>query len=347
VKLSAAAPAFLQISNVDTRPVVGCLGKESAIVKWPLVLLVAVLVSVVWIGSAFGSFKPSLSVSLHGSALVTEYSTGSSDDALGRLFLLVPPEYLVQTGLLENQTIGKVSGQIGGSKESGTITAALATTSVTVAGTATTMAALMPGCTGNPIASIVQYSILHLGSLAVPLFLVDIQPTDLYGDVAFYAMKACLPAGSGVTSLSMSFDNVWSVPPGWYLWRALATPFSGSSLNTNGTVEAQSIDRVPRTLTLLAKDGDRLSGQLSEGGKGIGGQTIEIMAHSKVVATAKTNGSGRFAVKASASANVTVTASATVAAKSGPCVALESFAASCTSNTFSGFSVSSEPVKVK
>lgn len=92
---------------------------------------------------------------------------------------------------------------------------------------------------------------------------------------------------------------------GDYRWRALFTPYQVGTATPNaaGTVEAQSIQRLPLQLTLNARArGNRrvtLSGGLIEAGAGIGAQTIALYRGRtakgvKVFARVRTNARGNF-----------------------------------------------------
>jgi hypothetical protein len=101
---------------------------------------------------------------------------------------------------------------------------------------------------------------------------------------------------------------------------------------------------VPSALTLKSKPGKKgvtVTGRLTAGGKGIGGQTVTITAGTKVVATAKTNGAGTYAVVVKAAKGKLV-ATAKVAAKTSACAGAFFAPAACAGSSFAAFTARSE-----
>jgi hypothetical protein len=326
------------------------------------VLAAYLAVAVAGAAPAGASYAPRLVVATNDPLLTITISQGSADSASAKWDLLIPPDYLVQGARNEGDAVASLSGKTaGGASMTGSLNQAVATTAVTVNGVASTMADQYTVCTGEASSglqnSAVQYwtADAKVGgtSVKVPVFLSQIFPNKLYYDVAFYAMRICLPQSLALTELTLSYDTFWTASPGWYVWRLLATPYSGAAANPSGMVESQAIDRFPVELTLAAggslKDGSRLAGgRLVQGGRGVGGQTVELKVGEKVVGSAKTNRQGRYSAKLKLAVAAKVVAHAVVPVRSLPgCIADEHFAPSCVGATVAGFTAASKPLAVK
>jgi hypothetical protein len=139
--------------------------------------------------------------------------------------------------------------------------------------------------------------------LAIPMF-VD-QTTGAEAKLSVFKIVMCLPppdvaAGTpgrapfGAKLLSATFDvNAFTNPPatGQYRWRSVWTPYAPKTgqVNTAGTAEAQSIVRLPTSLTLTVRKQHVLfrherrtlvtiSGRLSEAGMAIPAEQVSIQA---------------------------------------------------------------------
>lgn len=137
--------------------------------------------------------------------------------------------------------------------------------------------------------------------LAIPMF-VD-QTTGVEAKLAVFKIVICLPppdvpAGTpgrsafGAKLLSASFDvNAFTNPPasGEYRWRSVWTPYTPKTgqVNTAGTVESQSVVRLPTSVTIAVKKqhvvfrGKRrtlvtVTGKLSEAGMPIPAEQVSL-----------------------------------------------------------------------
>ncbi len=332
-----------------------------------LVGLVAVFVTLAWVGAASAAVTPSLAASWAPRTTLLSYSQGGSDDPLARLVLFAPADYLASFAQGPGDKVGtataKVSVGDGGAAAAtltGSIAVATAADNVTVGGQTLTMAAAAAACTGAAVHN--AYWVIGLGgsqSIQVPVY-VDFVLSGPYSGFAASTITICMPppdvpagtvgravAGTKLLDLSLVLEDVYSVLDGWYLWHGLTTPYSPGTGKPNaaGNVESQSVARTPNVVTVSSKTTKggsvSISGRLTSGGKGIGGQTVTITAGGKSVATAKTNGQGRYGVTVAQAAG-TLVATATVAAKSIPCQGTYFTPTPCSGSSYGGFTISSD-----
>jgi hypothetical protein len=305
-------------------------------------------------GPALASFAPKLLVSSNETTLTVNYSQGATDDPVVKLNLLVPNGYLANTGAPAGDKVGSVDGRATAGAVSGSLVAANATDPLTVGGAATTVAAALTTCTG-PGMLVAAYWLANLTvggtAVTVPVGYLTVLANRAFSDFAAAQIVLCPPASLGLSALNLTFPQIFSVAPGWYLWRVLATPSTSGAANAAATVETQSEDRVPQSVSLaVKKQGKALLavGRLLQGGKGAAGLTVQVMAGTKVVASAKTTSGGSYRATLKLTTPTKLTATATVAERSlGGCQAQLNLAASCNGATVSGFTAKSPPVSAK
>jgi hypothetical protein len=312
--------------------------------------------------TASAAFGPKLAATTDAAGDTTlTYSQAPSDDPVASLTFYVPPIYLSQLAAhAEGERLGTVTAKAsaGGSTLdlAGTITQALATTNVTVAGSQVQVGTAATTCTGT--ATHGDYWVLNLASsgqtLTLPVYVDPILPGKPMSDFAGQSMTICLPAGTKLVEAVLRLDAMFTAPPGWNVWRMLATPYTAGAgtANTAGSVEAESQDRTPQEVSAVARlaprtGGVAVSGQVKQGGKGVAGATVQVLAGKKVVATTKTTAGGLFRTQAPAAVrSVVVTAS--LPTRDLPACLTRAFAPlPCVHSTIGGFLVTSDPVTVK
>jgi hypothetical protein len=328
---------------------------------------------------ALATFTPRIAATSDATGgTMLEYTQAASDDPPASLAFFVPSGFLTSVGAhAEGDQIGTVAAKasaadLGGTSLAltGTVNSALATTMLTVAGQQVAVGGAATSCTGSAVHD--DYWVLNLSAsgqtLQIPVFLDFVLLGRQYSDFAGYVLTMCLPPpdvpsstpgrasfGAKLLSATLDLDGVFSVPPAWYLWHLLATPYAAGTgkANASATVEAESQDRTPQELSLSAKAAAKrsatVSGRLLQGGKGVGGQSVKILAGKAVVGTAPTDKAGRFSATVKLpGASATLTASAVVPTRDlGGCQQAAFVPAPCTGLTVGGFAATSDPVKVR
>jgi hypothetical protein len=340
------------------------------------ILVPACVLALVAAGHAAAAVTPSFWATTSAAGSAASYSQAASDDSLGSLTFYVPSGFTALLAQPEGSAVGtvKASGVAADSGTSainltGAINAATATTSVSFGGSTQTVGALATSCTGTPVHS--AYWVLNLSgggqTVQVPAFVDDVPLTSPLSDLANDTIKVCfappdVPAGSpGRSPSGLRFTgleivpNAFSVPPGWYVWHALAIPFvkGAATLNTAGAVEAQSVDRTPQSVTLKGKavKGKRgtvaVTGAVIAGGKGIKGATVSVQIGTKVVGKATTGSAGtyRVAVKLPGKTAMLTATAVHPSSSAGSCSAAFP-PVPCSVYTWGTFQVSSPKVRV-
>jgi hypothetical protein len=314
--------------------------------------------------TAAAAVAPQLQVISNSDGATTiSYAQGTSDDPASKLQFFVPADYLATFAQQPGEPIGDARATASAG-DAGGASVTLTGTTVVQAGTfvlasGQTLAAAGTACTGSPAHQSFWLVTLTGGgqTLQLPVF-VDYALSGAFSTFASSTLTACPPApdtpagtagrapgGLKLTQFTLATQDVFSVAPGWYEWHVLTTPETpkAGTPNAAGAAEAQAIDRVPAELTVKVKRAKKsvtLSGRLTAGGKGLGGQSVTITAGGKAVAKAKTNGSGGYSVKVK-TAKGKVVATAKVAAKSLPCSSAFFPPAPCTGSSYAAFTVTS------
>lgn len=268
-------------------------------------------------GSALGALSPTFAVT--GSRLgadqafgpTVSVSTQATDDAVARLTIYVPPTYTLASPASPSSTIGNV-----------TATALVAdagnaqqTLKGSIVGTppANATAACDPGT--HVATWSMNLTVAGSGTaLTVPMY-VD-QATGTETAYASYKVVVCLPPpdvpagtagrsplGAKLVAATFNLDNFTGGGNGENVWRTLWVPYAKGTgqANVAGSVEAQSIVRVPTVVVLGAKKAKgfvTLSGSVRELGNGIGGVSVTLgsgprstqLSKAKVVKTAPNGG---------------------------------------------------------
>lgn len=341
------------------------------------ILVVACVLALGVAGQAVAAYTPTFSASTNDAGASISYTQGAADDPPAAITFWVPAGFTALLAFSEGDVIGTATGKavaadLGGALISltGTINAALPTTTISFAGATTPLSALAVLCTGTATHS--GYWVINLSAsgqtLQVPAYVDDIPITNPLSELANTTIRVCLPPpdvptgtpgraslGAKVTAATLS-PNVFSAPPGWYTWRLTATPYTPATgkANAAGTVEVQSIDRSPQELTLKAravKSKRRtaaVSGRVIAGGKGVSGVDVSILIGKTVVARAKSKAGGTYSARITLPrAAATLTATATAASRSAAGCTGSFPPVPCTGSSYSGFTAKSAAVRVR
>jgi hypothetical protein len=341
------------------------------------ILVVACAFGLMVAGQAVAAYTPKFSAGATEAGATLNYSQAATDDAPAAITFWVPTGFTALLSFPEGEVIGTASGEAVAADLAGTrltlkgnITNALATTTISFAGSTVALSSLATLCTGT--ATHTAYWVVNFTAsgqaLQVPAYVDDIPITSPLADIANTTIKICLPPpdvpagtpgraslGAKVTSATLSPDT-FSAPPAWYRWLMTATPYSPGTGKANpaGSVELQSLDRTPQELSLKATKVKGkaktvlVTGKVSSGGKGVAGADVKVMIGTKVVGSTKSRAGGAYAVRVvlpRASATLRATATAPVRA-GGTCTATFP-PIPCAGATTAGFSVKSAAVRVK
>jgi hypothetical protein len=312
--------------------------------------------------AAGAGFRPTIAATSDQSgntALI--YSQATTDDPVAAVTFEVPPIYLASLGARDlGSTIGAVSATVslaGATAQAiGTLTQASATSTVSIGGTQTPVATLATACTGSATHGDFWVATVNAAgqSLQVPMYVDAVLLDTPLSQYSAYQIKICLPAPSLVQVVSLSIDlvGVFTVPTGWNVWHAIATPYNADgTVNTAGSVLAESQDRSPQGVTLRAHAAKAVgrvvvSGKVTQGGRGVAGATVKILAGKTTVGTAKSKSGGAYTATVKTKAR-TLVADATVGARGLPgCVQPILAPLQCVTATVGGFSVRSDAIKV-
>jgi hypothetical protein len=323
-----------------------------------LVLVAATGATLILAAGAFGSFAPSFTVSTEASGTTTiAYEQSSGDDAAGALTIYVPADVFANVSQPAGLAVGQASATIAGQSAplTGTVTAASSTDAAP--GSTGTLGTVAPTCSGTAAAPAAFWMISVTGggqTVQLPAYLYNVLETDPYGSFFIAKIAICPAAATKLVKLTIQPTEVFSITPGWDVWHLNAVPYAAgaTTLNTAGAVEAEAQDRTPHEVSASAKHGKvagmiTVSGKVKQGGKGLVGIPVDVLAGKKVVASGKTTAGGRFTIGAKTSAK-SVVAQATVPDRKLPSCVQPLFApAQCVGATISGFVGKSDPAHVQ
>ena len=337
------------------------------------------LVALALAGPAMAAYTPKLIASGVGQETTIQLRLPDADDPTARITLYIPGAYQLGTPALGAE-IGSaravlIAKELGNTKItlSGNVTAA-DPTGVAIRTQAT-------ACTGIPTHEQVWLLTLSVGGsgqnpIQLPAFVNRTAgPEALLGGVK---LQICFrspdippaqggqPLGGKPTEAELTVRNVLLPPAsqGDYLWRGVFTPYSPGTggANAAGTVEAQSVVRVPARATLARKilvkrrkvRGKvrriyfvRLTGTVTEAGTQLGGVTVQIFRAGRRVRTLKSNESGKLSVTLRLTKTAVFHARAFAPERTTSCRETPVAPAGCTGATVARFTVRSNALRVR
>jgi hypothetical protein len=328
------------------------------------------VIAATFAGSALGALTPTFAVT--GSRLGADQASGptlslatnAADDPVARLTIYVPPTYTLASPASPSSTIGNVTATA--------LVADAGNASQTLKGSivgtppANTTAACDPGT--HVATWSMNLTVPGVATaLTVPMY-VD-QATAAETSYASYKVVVCLPPpdvpagtagrsplGAKLISATFDLDNFTGGGNGENVWRTLWVPYAKGTGQPNaaGSVEAQSIVRVPTVVTLLARKAKgvvTLTGAVKETGNGIGGVAVTIgsgprstqLKKAKVVKTAS---NGTFTARVAAKKSAWYGATAQVPRRSlAPSFCKATFGVPCVAATVGASRVVGKAVK--
>jgi hypothetical protein len=338
------------------------------------ILALACVVGLIATGAAFAAINPSLAAITQVDGTVISYTQGQSDDPAALVSIYVPAEYTALLAQADGTVIGTVEARALATDLNntilpltGSIVVGTAATTVVVGGSNQTLGALATACTGT--ATHTAFWVLNLTAsgqtLQVPAYVDDIPFDKPFGDFATDKIAFCLPPpdvpqgtpgratlGAKLLNATLKTDN-FSAPPGVFTWHATVTPYSPGTgkANAAGTVEVQSTDRTPQSVTIAGKPGKKsktavVSGKVVAGGQGVSGASVSILRGKTAVAKVTTKAGGAYSATVKLNGAAALSASAVFSARAGG-TCTPAFGVPCSGNTAAGFSVASKAVRVK
>jgi hypothetical protein len=165
-----------------------------------LALAAAVACGLAAAGQAAAAYTPKLSVSTNDDGTTLSFAVPATDDPTAQVAFYVPADWNTNVSLIEGEPVGTVQAKataadLGNSvlPLTGTITAAVATTSITFAGATVPLSALAAQCGGTPSA----YWLLNLSAsgqtLTVPIFITNVLAGDPLEAFVAATLRICLP----------------------------------------------------------------------------------------------------------------------------------------------------------
>ena len=324
-------------------------------------------------GQALAAYSPTFAIKNGVGTTTIAYQQAPTDDPTAKLTFYVPSGYGMNLSATAGTKIGTVDAKatavdLGGATLplTGAVEVRATTGTYVSGGVQVPLAAAATICTGT--ASHSAYWVLVLTAagqtLEVPL-LVDLVPSvSPLAAVASATLTICLPPpdvpsgtpgratfGASVVMASFTVKGVFYAPSAEYRWRLIATPYLPrvGRANAAGTVEAQSTVRIPEQVTARASGGT-VTGQVTEGGDGVSGALVQILAGKQVLGQATTDASGNYTATVKPSAPTSVRARVTVADRTATCESTPIFAAlgirTCATATIGGFTRESKPVRI-
>jgi hypothetical protein len=324
----------------------------------------AALVALALAGPAAAAYKPKLVAGGGGGETTLHVTWRVADDATQAVTLYAPSAYTLDTTPAVGAKVGTARETIvetanGGVRvrPSGAIT--------TADPTSPPLRAAATECTLNPLHEQVWTATLS-GKNPVSLLIFVDRTTPAEAVLGSIKLQFCFrapdvaeaqggaPRGGKTVDLVLTVTSTLEAPTtaGDHLWHGLFTPYTSRTKTANraGTVEAQSVLRVPRLVTLKAKRIGkelRLTGQVSEGGNPLGGASVTIFKNGHRVGTVKTNEDAGFSVTLALPRRASFSVRAVVEERTTSCEGTPVAPAGCTGATVAGFTVHSKKVVVR
>jgi hypothetical protein len=272
------------------------------------VLALAGVAGLAFAGNALATQK--LSVSQTSTSLTIKVSQTATDQQPAKITIYVPTGYSINTSAAPGTKIGTTSGNVI-ARDVGSITLPLA--GDVVVAPPTTNA---PGC--DPTTHIAVWNLaLSVAGQNINLPVHVDQTAGPEAALGPYKLVVCLgaadtppsapnhsPNGAQLLDATFTTNNIFTVPAGTSVWKAITTPYAaGTGLpNAAATVETRSI-AAPGTVTIAKKITStkrrtlRLSGNVSQAGAAVAGQQVSILLNGKTsVFKARTTASGNYSI---------------------------------------------------
>ena len=256
-------------------------------------------------GNALATQK--LSVKQTTTSLTIKVSQAQTDPQPTRISIYVPTGYSINSSAAPGTRIGSTSGTV----FSRDANIPLPLSGDVIAVPPTTNA---PGCDPAATHIAVWNLALSVAGQAINLPVHVDQLSGAEAALGAYKLVVCLapddvplgtpgrsPNGARLLDATFTVDNVFTVPAGASIWKAITTPWAGGAPNPAGTVETRAF--VANGTVTLAKSVNaknrlvKFSGKVTQAGVGVAGTRVTMLLNGKATKfTARTNASGAYSV---------------------------------------------------
>jgi hypothetical protein len=168
------------------------------------------------------------------------------------------------------------------------------------------------------------------------------------------------PNGARLLDATFTVSNIFSVPAGQSIWKAITTPYAPATgvPNVAGTVETRGV-LAPGAVTLAsrvtskAKRTVRFTGRVTQGGAAVAGAQVSLLINGKVRFRARTNAGGNYSIalkKTGKKTTTTFQARVTVAERdvtTTGCASPSLPGIACVSATSSPFTAVSRRIRIR
>jgi hypothetical protein len=252
-------------------------------------------------GNALATQK--LSVKQSTTALTIRVSQAQSDQQPAKISIYVPTGYSINTSATPGTKIGSTTG---------TVFSRDANIPLPLSGDVVVASASdAPTCDPVPHLAVWNLALSVAGqSINLPLH-VD-QPTGAEAALGAYKLVVCLgpddvplgtpgrsPNGARLLDATFTVNNIFTVPAGQSIWKAITTPWAGGVPNAAGTVETRAF--VANGTVTLAKKINvprrlvKFTGKVTQAGGAVSGARVSLLVNGKSAGfSARTNGSGSY-----------------------------------------------------
>ncbi len=313
-------------------------------------------------GNALATQK--LSVKQSTTSLTIKVSQAQSDAQPARISIYVPSGYSINTSAAPGTKLGSTSGTV----FSRDANIPLPLSGDVVAVPPTTNA---PGCDPSSHVAVWNLALSVAGqSINLPVHVDQLAGAEAV--LGAYKLVVCLgpddvplgtpgrsPNGARLLDATFTVDNIFTVPAGQSIWKAITTPYAASigTPNVAATVETRAF-AADGTVTLAKKVNApkrlvKFTGKVTQAGTAVSGAKVSLLVNGKSAGfNARTNGSGSFSIvlrKTGRKTTSTFQARTTVAERditSTGC-ASPTTAAPCVSATASAFTAVSAKISIR
>ena len=257
-------------------------------------------------GNALATQK--LSVKQSTTSLTIKVSQAQTDAQPARISIYVPTGYTINASAAPGSKIGSTSGTVFSRDAS----IPLPLSGDVIAVPPTTNA---PGC--DPATHIAVWNLaLSVAGQSINLPVHVDQLSGAEGALGSYKLVVCLapddipvgtpgrsPNGARLLDATFTVDNVFTVPAGQSIWKAITTPYAPGvgAPNVAGTVETRAF--VANGAVTLAKKVNakarlvKFSGKVTQAGAAVSGARVVLLVNGKSAGfTARANASGNYSV---------------------------------------------------
>ena len=270
------------------------------------VLAVAGTAVLAFAGNALATQK--LSVKQSTTSLTIKVSQAQTDAQPARISIYVPTGYTINASAAPGSKIGSTSGTVFSRDAS----IPLPLSGDVIAVPPTTNA---PGC--DPATHIAVWNLaLSVAGQSINLPVHVDQLSGAEAALGSYKLVVCLapddipvgtpgrsPNGARLLDATFTVDNVFTVPAGQSIWKAITTPYAPGvgAPNVAGTVETRAF--VANGAVTLAKKVNakarlvKFSGKVTQAGAAVSGARVVLLVNGKSAGfTARANASGNYSV---------------------------------------------------